>query len=176
MLLTLLLACSSSEDTAVADTPVDTATSDSATDSGVETFPDVPDGFTIQLAGARTDALVFDTPSCSLNGTSLRTFWRNGAGQHVFVLIAEIMGQYAGPGAYDATRGVRLKLQEEAGGTLAYFAADSAQGDAIAVDVTAGDAYRAAGTATVGGMRGTEGSITFAPATWPIWCVTEPPP
>ena len=175
MLLTILLACSSSEDTAVPEDAADTAVTDSATDSGNATFPEVPAGFTIQLAGARTDVLAFDTPTCSLNGTNLRTFWRNGSGQHVFVLIAEIMGQYNGPGAYDATRGVRLKLQEEAGGTLAYFAADPAQGDTVAVDVTAGDTYRAAGTATVGGMRGTEGSLTFAPANWPIWCVTEPP-
>lgn len=176
MLLNLFFACSSADDTAVREDPADTSTADSAVDSGVESFPEVPAGFTIQLAGARTDALVFDTPTCSLNGTSLRTFWRNGAGQHVFVLIAEIMGQYNGPGAYDATRGVRLKLQEEAGGTLAYFAADPAQGDTVAVDVTAGDAYRAAGTATVGGMRGSEGAVTFSPASWPIWCVTEPLP
>ena len=153
------------------DSPADTSGADSGTD-----FPAAPASVTIQLSGARSDTLVFDDLSCSLNGANLRVFWRNAADAHVFVLIAEIMGRYAGPGDYDDTTGVRLKLQEEAGGTLAYFAADPSSGDAVAVEITAGDAYTAAGTATVGGMRGAEGALSFSPATWPLWCVTEPPP
>jgi hypothetical protein len=159
------------EDSAGGDSGTDTAPEDTGSD-----FPAEPAGFTIQLSGARSDTLVFDELSCSLNAANLRVFWRNAADAHVFVLIAEIMGRYAGPGGYDDTTGVRLKLQEEAGGTLAYFAADPASGDTVAVEITAGDAYTAAGTATVGGMRGAEGTLSFAPASWPLWCVTEPPP
>ena len=117
-------------DTSVTDTSGDTA------DSGGGDFPAEPGGFTVQLAGARTDTLVFDELSCSLNGANLRVFWRNAADAHVFVLIAEIMGNYAGPGSYDEGTGVRMKLQEEAGGTLAYFAADPTAGDSVAVTVS----------------------------------------
>jgi hypothetical protein len=160
------------------DTSADTA-SDTAADSGVDTsggdFPAAPTGFTVQLGGARTDNLTFDETTCTANAGSLRVFWRNRARAHVYVLITEIMGRYTGPGLYDDTSGLRLKLQEEAGGSLSYFAADAAAGDTLAAEVTAGDAYRASGTATTSGMRGDEGQITLSPGSWPIWCVTTPP-
>ena len=167
------------KDTADTGDRADSGAVDTGADTGGDsgsTFPEAPAGFTIQFSGARSDSLVFDELTCSLNAANLRVFWRNASDAHVFVLIAEIMGRYAGPGNYDDTTGVRLKLQEEAGGTLAYFAADPSSGDTVAVEIAEGDAYTAAGTATVGGMRGAEGSISFAPATWPLWCVTEPPP
>jgi len=161
------------EDTS-ADTASDTA-SDTSDDTADSDFPEAPAGFTLQLGGARSDSLAFDETTCTANAGSLRVFWRNRARAHVFVLITEIMGRYTGPGTYDDTTGVRLKLQEEAGGALAYFAADAASGDTLSVEVTDGDAYRASGTATTSGMRGEEGQITLTPGSWPVWCVTTPP-
>ena len=171
-LLLALAACGGKgADTAATD---DTAggTDDTAQDSGGGNagLPANPAPFEVMVSGATSTTLSFDQPSCTRNGQNLRTFWRNSARTHVYVLIAEVMGTFTGEGSYGSDAGARVKLQEEAGGTLAYFAADAAQGDAFQVDVTYVTDTEAAGTFTVSGMHGTDGRITLTPSELPVWC------
>ena len=160
-----------SADSAGAD---DTAGS-TDTDSG-----DAPDGLpadprplTINVTGVLTQSIVFDQVTCThpLNSSNFRIFWR-GSG-HVFVLKAEVLGDYAGPGTYSsADTNTRASLQEEAGGSGNFYTVDTAQGDSVSFDMEAHDtdAAEAWGSFTVSGMHGAEGTIQIDPMVVPIWC------
>lgn len=142
-------------------------------DSGADpnVLPPDPTPFTITVAGAYSADLVFDQPTCqALDGAAnFRAFWRNAAREHVFVLVADVLGVYAGPGTYDQTMGhVDVKLQEEAGGSLAYFA--SGEGDDVAITVDNVTDTQAWGSITVSGLQGDSGAITLTPQPIPIWC------
>ena len=141
-------------------------------DTGADSmgFPESPAPFDIVVSGAVNTTLSFDQPTCTHQGQNLRTFWRNSARTHVYVLVAEVMGTYTGEGSYDQDSGARVKLQEEAGGTLAYYAADPAQGDTLQIDVTYAGDTQASGSFSVSGMHGTDGTITLTPSELPIWC------
>jgi hypothetical protein len=136
-------------------------------------MPDDPTPLTVTVSGAIDETLVFDTPTCShpTGSSNFRVFWRNGSGAHVFVLFAEILGDYTEPGTYNGQdHTARVKLQEEAGGSGYYFAADTAEGDTLTITVDHVDVDGAWGEFTVSGLHGDEGAITLAPATVPIWC------
>ena len=157
------------DDSAAAD---DTA---SGGDSG-----DVPAGLpadprplTITVSGALSQSLVFDQVTCThpLNSSNFRVFWR-GTG-HVFVLKAEVLGDYAGPGTYSSVdTNTRASLQEEAGGSGYFFTADPSQGDSVSFDMESHDTDTAEawGTFTVSSLSGVEGAIQIDPAVVPIWC------
>jgi hypothetical protein len=168
-LLLVLAACGGKgSDTAGTDTGTSTDTQDTGGNS--MGLPENPAPFDIVVSGAVNTTLSFDQPTCTHQGQNLRTFWRNSARTHVHVLVAEVMGTYTGEGSYDQDSGGRVKLQEEAGGTLAYFAADPAQGDTLQIDVPYATDTQAAGTFTVSGMHSTDGTITLTPSELPIWC------
>lgn len=153
-----------------ADADADTDT-DTDTDSAVDTLPPDPSPFTLTVSGAYDAQLTFDQPSCqALDGApNFRAFWRNAAKEHVFVLVADILGVYAGPGSYDETMGrVAVKLQEEAGGSLAYFY--TGEGDTVLITLEAVTDTEAWGDITVSGMQGDQGAISITPQPIPIWC------
>ena len=94
---------------------VDTSVEDSPSDDG---FPNDPSPFDISISGDETLSLRFDTSTCThqQGSANLRVFWRNASDQHVFVLVAELMGGFDGPGTYISGQSqgqVRVKLQEE---------------------------------------------------------------
>lgn len=136
-------------------------------------LPPDPRPLTVTVTGALGASIVFDQVTCThpLNSSNFRIFWR-GSG-HVFVLKAEVLGDYAGPGTYSsADTSTRASLQEEAGGSGNYFTADAAQGDTVTfvMDAHDTDAAEAWGSVTVSGMHGAGGPIQLEPATVPIWC------
>ena len=145
-------------------------------------IPDDPSPFTLTVSGAYDEDLVFDSPSCTwpYGSANFRVFWRNGNGDHVFVLVAELLGSFEGAGTYNETdHGARVKLQEEAGGSGGYYALDADQGDttSITVDYAAYDDLEDAGIAwgefTVSGMHDSSGGqVQLSPNTVPIWCPT----
>lgn len=169
-----LLACHGAEtDTEVdtdTDAPVDTDTSDE--------MPANPAPFTLTVTGVADLSLVFDTPTCTVMGQNFRAFWRNGSGDHAFVLIAETLGHFTEPGTIDQTQSnTRAKLQEEQYGEgIGPFQTDAAQGDTFALNVdhldpvSYTDVQRAWGSFDVGGMHGVDGAITVSPTHLPIWC------
>ena len=164
-----LAACGGKDaDTSTSDTSGATDTQDTGGNS--MGLPENPAPFDVVVSGAVNTTLTFDQPTCTRQGQNLRTFWRNAARTHVYVLIAEVMGTFTGEGSYDQDSGGRVKLQEEAGGTLAYYAADPAQGDTLRIDVPYVLDTEAAGSFAVSGMHGADGTITLAPAELPIWC------
>ena len=149
-----------------ADTDADTDT-----DSAVDTLPPDPSPFTLTVSGHYDAQLSFDQPSCqALDGApNFRAFWRNAAREHVFVLVADILGVYAGPGTYDETMGhVTVKLQEEAGGSLEYFY--TGEGDTVLINLEGVTETEAWGDITVSGMQGDAGAISIMPQPIPIWC------
>ncbi len=185
--LVLLMACSgksSSEDTTHSggasnttggtEETTDTDTSDTdIEDTGG--FPAQPDAFTVMVEGTLSQSITFDMPDCShrTGSTTFRQFWR-GQG-HVFVLLVEMFDTFPGEtGAYDASQGVRVRLQEEAGGSGAYF--DSTLGSSSATmtldgfDTDAGQAWGAFSAGTLGDGAG--GSVTLSPDTLPVWCAS----
>jgi hypothetical protein len=152
----------------VGDTDTTPATVDTDTDLPM---PADPRPITLHVHGFTELTLVFDAPTCGVTqgAPTFRAFWRNGEGEHVFVLVAEVIGLYTGPGSYDSSMGrVDAKLQEEAGGSGAYFATDTTDTTSITVDGQ--DDTRAWGEFTVSGMHGGDGAITLDPSTIPIWC------
>jgi hypothetical protein len=169
--LLLALAACGGKGTDTAGTDTGGSTQDSA-DTGADStgLPENPAPFDVVVSGAVNTTLTFDLPTCTRNGQNFRTFWRNSARTHVYVLIAEVMGTFTGEGSYDQDAGGRVKLQEEAGGTLAYYAADPSQGDTLRIDVPYVLDTEAAGTFTVSGLHGTDGTITVTPTELPIWC------
>jgi hypothetical protein len=149
---------------------------------GPDDLPPDPGAFTLSVSGAYTGDLLFDTPSCTwpYGSSNFRVFWRNGSGDHVFVLIAELLGPVEGAGTYDETNhSARAKLQEEAGGSASYYAADAAQGDTVSITVEHAeyddleDAGIAWGEYTLSTMHDSSGGeIQITPTTVPIWCPT----
>jgi hypothetical protein len=179
--LGLALACGgkSDEDDAEGDDGEDSSLPDDSgaggSDSGQGTggLPADPRPLTITVTGATSQSLTFDQVTCThpLNSSNFRIFWR-GTG-HVFVLKAEVLGDYEGPGTYSsADTNTRASLQEEAGGSGFFFTVDPAAGDSVSFTMEAHDTDTAEawGTFTVNGMTGPEGSIQIAPTTVPIWC------
>jgi len=177
--LALFIACKRSADDDTSTPPDDTDTHGDDTDThGDDTsppeFPDDPSPFTISVTGAMQEQLVFDSPTCyqRLGSTQLRVFWRNGQGQHVFFLLAELMSGFEGPGTYDATNtSPDGKLQEEAGGYGRYFYTDPAQGDEVSITVVGAEEDRLWGSFTISGMHDPHGAaIQLSPMPVPIWC------
>ena len=168
--LALLAACKGSDphDSAPIDTDPDTdvVETDLPNDTGI---PDDPRPISITVSGAYTGTLVFDEPSCTWTESipNFRAFWRNGSGQHVFVLLAEVLGSFAGPGTYDETMPTtRVKLQEEAGGQGLFFSSEG--GDTVAITVTGLEEGQAWGEFSFSGMA--DGGIQVEPQPVPIWC------
>lgn len=137
-------------------------------------FPDDPGPLSLEVSGDFSGTLDFDSRTCTWLETvpNFRTFWRDSTGGHVFVLIAEILGSFEGPGAYDQSMGtVRVKLQEEAGGQNRYFATEGA--DTVSIVVTgiegsAADGGRAWGQFEASGLA--DGGVSISPMPVPIWC------
>lgn len=145
-------------------------------EGGAETgLPDDPSPFTLSVTGAMTDDLVFDDPSCTwTEGANFRMFWRNKADEHVFVLGADVLGVFASPGTYTPDMGtVRVILQEEAGGTMRYFASDTSQGDIVSITVDAVSEDEGAwGEFTFSALHNEAQEITATPQPLPIWCAS----
>lgn len=155
------------------------ATDDTGGDGGTDLLPPRPDPFTLVVTGATSLSLRFDTPTCSkpVGSSNFRVFWRDSGGSHVFVLVAELMGTFTGPGTYDtAGAGAKVKLQEEAGGTGAqrYFATDETQGDSATITIDYLDEEKAEvawGEFSFTSLHGsTGGPLTATPQPIPIWC------
>jgi hypothetical protein len=92
----------------------------------------------------------------------------------VYVLILDITRDFgAAPGSFGADQ-VRVRLQEEAGGTVAYY--DSSLGSASATaiiegfDTELGQAWGSVTPGTLGDSAG--GSLTISPLDVPIWCAS----
>ena len=120
------------------DEDEDSNPSETAQDTGDTAEEDVlPYPFTLDFTGSLEESLLFDAPNCTLNApTHLQVFWRNLARDHTFVLVAEILGGVESTGTYDqGTTGASIKLQEEAGGSGAYYQADTSQGDTFGIEL-----------------------------------------
>lgn len=138
-------------------------------------FPADPSPMTVELGGDLVQTLVFDLPTCShLEGsTSFRQFWRGA--DHRFVLLVEMIGTFPTVdqvGTWTAEDGVRVKLQEEAGGSGYYFTSDAADPDlALVIDGFDIDEDHVWGTFSVGALSSdTHGSITLSPQPLVLWC------
>ena len=135
-----------------------------------ESFPPKPK-FTMTVGGAENMDLAFDQPTCTsqVNSGNLRIFWRTSTNQHVFVLVAELLGTYEGVGSYNETEHrAKIKLQEEAGGMARYYATNSSDSVTITIDYQGDDGlYGLAQTTT---LHGTNGDITISPDNFPLWC------
>ena len=146
---------------------------DSGTTADPTQFPAQPAPFTLTLSGAASETLSFDTPTCShrTGSTTFRQFWR-GPG-HVYVLVVEMFDTFPGEaGAYTAADGVRTKLQEEAGGSLAYYDSEAGgTGASLTLDGFDTDANQVWGAATIGTLGdGSGGLVTVTPDEIPVWC------
>jgi hypothetical protein len=137
------------------------------------TFPEGPIAFTLTATGAADLNLSFSAPDCPyrVGGTSFRQTWR-GEG-HVYVLIVEVSRDFPGTaGTYAAAGQARVRLQEEAGGSLAYY--DSALGDAevsVTFDGFDVDASQAWGSFSAGALGDSAGGrLEIGPQPLPIWC------
>lgn len=147
---------------------------DGGGDDGVP-YPEGPVAFTLTTTGDSALSLRFSTPDCPYraSGTSFRQTWRGD--DHVFVLIVEVSREFPGePGTYAAPGTTRLRLQEEAGGSLSYF--DSTLGDGsveLTLDGFSVDDDRAWGSFRTGALGGSAGErIELGPQPLPIWCPT----
>lgn len=167
-MLLVLLACFADKDDD--DDDDDETEESSPTESTAPTgFPADPRPIELEVTGAYEATLVFDEPTCTFLDTqpNFRAFWRNGAGDHVFVLIAEVLGAYTGPGTYDQTMPTtRVKLQEEAGGYGLYFGPEG--DDTASITVTAIENGQAWGEFSFSGLA--NGTVQVAPQPVPIWC------
>ncbi|MCK6504183.1 hypothetical protein L6R53_12415 [Myxococcota bacterium] len=152
---------------------------DTGGDGGTSLLPPKPDPFTLEVSGAEDLSLRFDTPTCSkpVGSSNFRVFWRDSGGSHVFVLVAELLGSFTGPGTYDtAGAGAKVKLQEEAGGTSTqrYYATDDTQGDSATITVDYLDEEKAEvawGEFSFTSLHGSSGGpLTATPQPIPIWC------
>ena len=144
-------------------------------DTSPPEFPEDPGPLTLTVSGAYTGTLVFDQPSCTWLDTApnFRAFWRNEAREHVFVLVADILSVFDGPGTYtEADGSVRIKLQEEAGGTGYYFGTDTTAGDTVSITVTGVTEEHAWGEFSASALHNSAEEITFSPQPFPIWCPT----
>ena len=183
LLLALLSAACTKESANPNQWPKDTAdptvddTGGDTDDTGQIVDTGLPDGVSpFTLSTSDGHSLTFDASTCQWPGwtTNFRQFWRVSDHSHVFVLVIEILGGFAGAGTYDnATSNARIRLQEEAGGSGAYYAADPAQGDTvnITIDAISDVDWTGWGTATASGLHSADGAaITLNPSTLPIWC------
>ena len=162
-----ILACTGQKDSDSAPLE-DTQSNDTGTDS----FPQNPSPFTIEVSGAETLSLIFDSPTCgSPQGSSnMRVFWRNRSEAHVFVLYAEVLNTFEGVGTYEPpTHRANIKLQEEAGGQARYYAS-SDQSAVVSIDFEIYEEDRIYGSAEISSMFGSNGEITISPNTFPLWC------
>ena len=165
------------ENTSSATESTTTDTSEAADETDTETsFPAQPAAFTITLSGAENMDLTFNTPSCisQVNSTNLRVFWRDNTNQHAFVLIAELLGGYDGPGNYTASEhNAKIKLQEEAGGQGRYYAT-TADGS-TSINVEHHQENELYGSAEASDLEGTNGTLSLSPTSFTLWCdeVTE---
>ena len=144
--------------------------SDTAGDTAVENPAD-PSPFTITLSGGASETLIFDKPSCAspTGSTNMRMFWRNKSGSHVFVLLAEILGDFNGVGTYTSPeQRVNIKLQEEAGGQGRYFASNDSSQVVITYEIS--DENFIFGEASANALYNNDLEITLSPSTFPIWC------
>lgn len=146
---------------------------DGGDDGGPATFPEGPIAFTLTGSGAAELNLSFSAPDCPyrVGGTSFRQTWR-GEG-HVYVLIVEVSRDFPGTaGTYAAAGQARVRLQEEAGGSLAYF--DSTLGDgevSVTLDGFDTDASQAWGSFSAGALGDSAGGrLEIGPQPLPIWC------
>ena len=146
-------------------------------DSGTTTppggFPSQPAPFTLTLDGASTASLTFDAPTCShrTGSTSFRHTWRGAS--HVYILVVEMFDTFPGDaGSYTAADGVRVRLQEEAGGMGAYYDSNfDGVGATLTLDGFDTTANHVWGSATIGSLGdGSGGTITATPDAIPIWC------
>lgn len=136
---------------------------------GPEDFPDSPAPFTLTVAGAWPITLTFDAATCShpVGSSNLRVFWRGDG--HSAVIKLDLLGTYTGTGEYNETdHRAAVTLQEEAGGSLEYYA--SGEGDQVGATLEYGDDDLAWGEFTVSGLSGDNGSVTVTPLPIPIWC------
>ncbi len=166
----------------VADDDDDSASGDDDDTTGGQddddstSMPDNPAPFTLTLGGGESDAIVFDAAECVLypspSNINFRTTWRGSA--HNAVLIAEVLGGFAGAASYTVDGAqTRVKLQSEAGSPYNfYYQVDVGQGDSGTLDVAHVDAESglAWGEFTFSGMHGTNGAITVSPLPIPLWC------
>ena len=164
----LLLACTQPKtDSANTDTH---SSSDTATDTG-SAYPTDPSPFTITISGSESETLIFDKPSCAspTGSTNMRMFWRNRSGSHVFVLLAEVLGDFTGEGTYTAPdQRVTVKLQEEAGGQGRYFASNDSSQTTVTYDIA--EENFISGEASITALYNNDLEITLSPSTFPIWC------
>jgi hypothetical protein len=160
-------------DTSESDADAD-ADADSDGDADVLTPDDMPESpipFNVSVSGVYSGTLAFDKGECSQLGNNFRQTWRNEGRTHVFVLIADIVGVYAGPGDYDASMGrVGVKLQEEAGGYGYFFQTDASDGDPLTITIEYCDDDIAWGHFDVSTMSSEKGAVTVSPGSLPIWC------
>ena len=160
-------ACNSekTDDTSTNNEP----TTDTEQDTN-NTFPEKP-SVSLTISGAETMDLSFDKPTCTsqVNSGNLRIFWRSSTNQHVFVLVAELLGTYDGVGSYNQEEHrAKIKLQEEAGGMARYYATNSSDEVTITIDYHDEDGLY--GTAQTATLHGTNGDITLSPDNFPLWC------
>jgi hypothetical protein len=158
----------------------DSAADDDDTTAGDDddstSMPADPSPFTLTLSGGENESIPFDASECVLypspSDINFRTTWRGTS--HNAVLIAEVMGTFAGAGSYtiDGAQ-TRVKLQSEAGSPYNFFyqvdvsQEDSGTMDVVHVDGEAGVAW---GEFTFSGMHGGNGALTVSPLPIPLWC------
>lgn len=149
-----------------------TDTGETVDETDTETSsPTRPAAFTLTLSGAENMDLTFNTPSCisQVNSTNLRVFWRDDTNQHAFVLIAELLGGYDGPGDYTASEhNAKIKLQEEAGGQSRYYATTADSNTSIRVEHHQENELH--GSAEAATLEGTNGTLNLSPASFTLWC------
>ena len=162
-----------SDDSASGDSGTQASGSDSG-DTAAQGLPDNPSPFTLTFSGALDADLVFDAPTCShpYGSSNLRIFWRNEADAHYYLLNADLLGTFEGPGTYDAkTHGAKVKLQEEAGGSYGYFA--TGDGDLVEITIEGFDekAEQIWGSFSFSQMQSSAGdAVAATPMPVPIWC------
>ena len=156
----------------------DGADGDGAADGGQGgegEMPAKPAPFTVSMSDG--NQLEFDMPTCShyRGSSNFRTFWRKEDRAHVYVLIMEVMGSFAGSGAYSSTEGtVRVKMQQEAGGDgtgSSYNTSDVEDSEVVlTIDHLDEDVAWGAVSLTAMWNRTQEVQVTVTPTTLPIWC------
>jgi hypothetical protein len=140
-----------------------------------EDMPANPGSFTVTFSDG--NSLEFDLPSCSYyrGSSNFRMFWRNEARTHVYVMIIEAMSLFDGVGSYSSNDGtVRVKLQQEAGGSsgASAYKADGSDGGEVIVTVDYLDEDIAWGGVSITSMHDTtrDVPVTVTPTTFPVWC------
>ncbi|MCO4746740.1 MAG: hypothetical protein KC912_18235 [Proteobacteria bacterium] len=136
-----LVACTGSSDDD--DDGTDSADTSGGSDSPVDTGPQLPTDprpVTVTLGGGYTGTIEFDTPTCTNypqgSLVSFRQFWRGSS--HNAVLIADVIGNFAGAGTYNTTdHNLRVLLQSDSSSTTYNFSfsADTGQGDSATMTI-----------------------------------------